>query len=66
MNKIATIEKEVESLSASELAAFRAWFHEFDAVAWDHQIESDARAGKLDALAEAAIEAHESGKCTEL
>lgn len=66
MNKIASIEKEVESLSESELAAFRAWFYEFDAAAWDHQIESDARSGKLDALADSAIEAYESGKCTEL
>jgi hypothetical protein len=42
------VEREVESLSASELAAFRKWFHEFDAAAWDRQIEEDVQAGKLD------------------
>jgi predicted esterase len=32
------------------LAEFRRWFTEFDAAAWDRQIDSDAVAGKLDAL----------------
>lgn len=30
MNRIETIEKEVASLSGEELAAFRAWFAEYD------------------------------------
>jgi hypothetical protein len=32
------------------LAEFRRWFAEFDAAAWDRQLEADATAGKLDAL----------------
>jgi predicted esterase len=32
------------------LAEFRRWFTEFDAAAWDRQIDSDAVSGKLDAL----------------
>ena len=44
----------------------RAWFHEFDAVVWDRQLEEDVRAGKLDALADEALQAYKSGKCTEL
>jgi len=66
MSKVEAVEREVESLSASELAAFRTWFHEFDAAAWDRQIEEDVRAGKLDRLADEALQALKAGKCTEL
>ena len=66
MDKVAAIEKEIESLSPDELAALREWFHEFDAAAWDRQLEADVRAGKLEALAEEAITAQKAGKCTEL
>ena len=66
MSKIEAVEREVQSLSPSELAAFRKWFHEFDAAAWDHQIEEDVRTGKLDRLADAALQALKAGKCTEL
>jgi hypothetical protein len=57
MSKLETVEREVQSLSPSELAAFRKWFHEFDAAAWDRQIEEDVRAGKLDRLADEALRA---------
>jgi hypothetical protein len=66
MSKVEAVEREVQSLSPSELAAFRKWFHEFDAAAWDRQIEEDVRAGKLDGLADAALQALKGGKCTEL
>ena len=49
MRKVEKIEREVQALSAEELAQFRAWFLEFDWAAWDRQIERDARAGRLDA-----------------
>ena len=66
MDKVAAIEKEIESLTADELAALRNWFHEFDAASWDRQLEADVRAGKLDALADEAVDAQKTGKCTEL
>jgi hypothetical protein len=66
MRKIENIEHEILGLSPSELAAFRKWFREFDAEAWDRQIEEDIQAGKLDALANAAIKSFESGKCSEI
>jgi hypothetical protein len=56
------IEKAVEQLPPRELARFRAWFEAFDADQFDAAIERDARAGKLDALAEEAIAAHRAGK----
>jgi hypothetical protein len=49
------IERTVEQLSPDELAKFRRWFLEFDAAAWDAQIEADAAAGKFDALADEAL-----------
>jgi hypothetical protein len=66
MSKVEVVEREVQSLSPPELAAFRKWFYEFDAAAWDHQIEEDVRAGKLDRLADEALRALKAGKCTEL
>jgi len=48
------------------LAAFRAWFDEFEAEAWDRQIEADARAGKLDGRIERAKRDDAAGKSTPL
>jgi len=66
MGKVETIEQAVEGLSPEELAAFRRWFAEFDATVWDRQIEQDARSGKLDALADEALNDHATGKSTDL
>ena len=66
MRKIEKIEHEIQGLSPSELAAFRRWFREFDAEAWDRQIEEDIKAGKLDALGNAALKSFEAGKCSEI
>jgi hypothetical protein len=66
MTKIEQIEGAVQELSADELAAFRAWFSKFDADAWDRQFEADVKAGKLDALAERALQEHAEGRSTEL
>jgi len=51
MSKVESLESEVAKLTPQELAAFREWFAKYDADAWDHQIESDVNAGKLDRLA---------------
>ena len=47
---IEDIEQAVSRLSQDELTTFRAWFAEFDADAWDTQLEKDAIAGRLDSL----------------
>ena len=64
MTKVNDLERQVQSLSADELAAFRHWFAEFDADVWDQQLEMDTKSGKLDLLAERAREAHAAGKST--
>jgi hypothetical protein len=66
MSKVESIEHEIEQLSPEELAAFRAWYVRFDAESWDRQIKADVKAGKLDALAEQALRAHNSGRSTKL
>jgi hypothetical protein len=62
MGKVEKIEQDVQGLSPEELAQFRVWFLEYDWAAWDHQLDRDARAGKLDALAEKALRDHATGK----
>ncbi|MFZ3115405.1 MAG: hypothetical protein WA121_07375 [Syntrophales bacterium] len=47
---------------SSELAAFCSWFIEFDAAEWDRQIETDSETGKLDRLAQNAMNEHKAGK----
>ena len=66
MGDVKSIEKAVESLPPAELAEFRHWFAEFDAAAWDRQIEQDAQSGKLDQLASEALADFKSGRAREL
>lgn len=66
MTSIQEIESAVSGLSRQELSAFRAWFTEFDAEAWDRQLEGDAAAGRLDRLADEALRDLREGRCTEL
>ncbi|MHB9098342.1 MAG: hypothetical protein ACYC5X_11050 [Syntrophales bacterium] len=62
MSQVEMLKQTVKKLSPSELAAFRSWFVEFDAAEWDRQIEADSETGKLDRLAQCAIEEHRAGK----
>jgi hypothetical protein len=66
MGTVESIEKAVAALPPSELAQFRHWFAEFDSAAWDRQIEQDAKAGKLDALAAEALADFSAGSPREL
>ena len=63
---ITEIEQAITELSPEELARFREWFEEFDAQAWDEQIENDAKTGKLDKIADQAIKGYRAGKAKEL
>jgi hypothetical protein len=53
-------------LPKKDLARFRKWFVEYDAAAWDRQLESDAAAGKLDASAREALREHKAGRTASL
>jgi hypothetical protein len=65
MSSVNEIEEAVLRLSPAELEAFRAWFAEFDASAWDRQMEDDVAAGRLDRLAAEALEDLQAGRCTD-
>ncbi|HET8669982.1 MAG TPA: hypothetical protein VFM05_04965, partial [Candidatus Saccharimonadales bacterium] len=60
MNKLESIEKQIEKLSSEELANFRRWYAVFDAEVWDREFEADVKAGRLDALADKALRDHNS------
>ncbi|HML16970.1 MAG TPA: hypothetical protein VK419_08080 [Bryobacteraceae bacterium] len=66
MDRIEKVAAEIERMTAAELAAFRAWFAEYDARVWDRQFEEDVRAGLLDALAERELGHHKAGRSTKL
>lgn len=66
MNAVVEIEQAIEKLSPQEMTELRRWFVAFDADAWDEQIEKDAAAGKLDALAEEALAEYRTGCAKEI
>ena len=49
-----------------EIARFRAWFEAFDADCFDEKIERDAKAGKLDKLAEQALTDFRAGHARQI
>ena len=66
MSTVQEIETAVALLPEPELSKFRAWFAHFDAEAWDREFEEDARSGKLDRLADQALDDLAQGRCSEL
>jgi len=54
------LEEAVEALDPTALAEFRRWFAEFDAAAWDRQLEADLTSGTLDALLKEAEDDYRS------
>jgi hypothetical protein len=63
---VEAIEQAIQQLPAHDLAEFRRWFVQFDEAVWDAQIEADAGAGKLDALAAEALAEYHTGKARQL
>ena len=66
MKKLEEIEQDIEMLSKIDLKHFRQWFIEFDAEAWDIQIQADVESGNLDKFAEEAIKDYRAGKASDL
>ena len=63
---IKEIELAITQLTPKELSQFTAWFEEFQAKAWDEQIEKDIEAGRLDKLIKEAEEDFKAGRCKPL
>ncbi len=66
MSTLDEIETAIRNLPVGDLAVLRDWFAEFDAEAWDRQFEQDVNDGRLDALAEEALQDLREGRCTDL
>ena len=66
MSTLEEIEAAVQQLPPAKRAEFRAWFLSFDASDWDQQMEDDMTTGKLDWLANEAINDSLAGRCSEL
>lgn len=64
MTRVEQLKSEIRALSPKDLDSFREWFEEYVADEWDKQIESDARAGKLDHLAREALADHAASRTT--
>jgi len=62
MTNVQRIEEQIRRLSPKEFAELREWILEQDWAAWDAQIEADARDGKLDRLADEALDDHKAGR----
>jgi hypothetical protein len=65
MTTVQEIKEAVSDLSPDKLAAFRAWFAEFDAMLWDRQLEADVASGRLDQLGDEALQDLREGRCTD-
>jgi len=59
------IEEAVTQLTPKQLADFRSWFMAFEAQRWDQQLENDISIGRLDSLADEALNDYRAGRTTE-
>ncbi len=61
MGRVESLQQQIQELSAEELAELRDWILELDWKLWDAQLDQDVQAGRLDALADAALRDHAAG-----
>ena len=66
MTKLEKIEATIADLPHDEFWRFAEWFAEFQAERWDRQIEDDAKAGRLDKLADQALKDLRAGRTRQL
>ena len=66
MTTLREIEDAVSKLPEEQLNRFRQWFDEFVAESWDKQLEDDVRGGRLDRVADSALEEYRAGRCKEM
>jgi hypothetical protein len=59
LSTVQEIEAAIAKLNETELAEIRSWI-------WERDIERDAVSGKLDVVAEEALQEHRGGKTTRL
>lgn len=62
MSTLEQIEAAILTLPSNELDELKQWFADLDYQRWDEQLEQDILGGKLDALAQEAINEFNSGQ----
>ena len=58
--------RQIQGLSAGELATFRQWCAACDAEAWDRDVEADVTAGKLEGVVAQTLRDQAAGRSTPL
>lgn len=66
MTTVAEISGAVQRLPKKDLVRFRKWFADYDAAAWDRQIERDSAAGRLESLIREARRETKAGRAKAL
>lgn len=64
MSNLSEIEAAIERLPREEVFTLGEWLRQRLEDEWDREFEEDVTAGRLDALAQRAIDAHRMGKST--
>jgi hypothetical protein len=62
MSNVDQVENQVMGLNADDLKFFRNRFAEFDADAWDREIEVDLKSSALNSLADRALADYKAGR----
>jgi len=62
MSTVQEIETAIQKLKPQEIHEVADWLQELREGFWDQQIDADAKAGRLDPLAEKALEDHRAGR----
>ena len=66
MSTVEEIERAIQELSPEKLAELRAWFAVYDSEVWDREFVDDVQHGRLDRLADEALNALDRGDCPRL
>ena len=66
MSTLEQIEAAILTLPSDEFQRLRQWFFDVDYQRWDEQLEQDIADGKLEALAEEAIDDFKADRCREI
>ena len=66
MSRLEELESQIKTLSWSEFQELRAWLAEYDAEIWDRQFHADVHAGRLDVIADRALNDFAENRSTDL
>lgn len=66
MSTVAEIENALQALSLNDARKVADWLQHYLDEKWDRQIDADIAAGKLDKLADKALEDYQAGRCKPL